>query len=431
GSVERPARGSLVDANARRDVESRADGSYRLIALAPGEIAIKASLRDAGVARTTLRGEDGDELAWDPVIDAGRVVRGRVVDERGVALSNWVVIADTEGQVEPASSFQAQSQTDSEGRFRVINCPDRSLRLWLHEPGSIWAFAAIELPGVLAGEDELLIQVPDARRATAWLEGRVLGQDGRPTAAELRFESTGSRRGHTSRSDAATGAFRVGPLAPGAVVIEALGAEGAARLTDIEVGPGETLDVGTLKLGGVGRVQIVLVPVDGIDPERVHVNVLTPERRLVRSLSSADLAGAIELAGGRYVLDVFGDVLPESTDLSIAPGESTRVELTPRPSVLLTFVFRLPEGRALPVALEFALEPTDGGATYTTRAMTEHLDGVPARYANFAGVRVPPAAGYAVVVTSPDGLRGSVELGSDALRADASRVAEPIEVELR
>ncbi|MCC6409120.1 MAG: sigma-70 family RNA polymerase sigma factor [Planctomycetes bacterium] len=427
----RVAVGSYGDLSTRA-VESRADGRYRLIALAPGDIAIKASLRDAGFARTTLRGEDGDELAWDPVLDAGRVVRGRVVDERGVALSNWSVDAEPDGRVGSAPGFQNQTQTDSEGRFRLINCPDQALTLAVHEPGSVWAFAAIELPGVLAGEDELLIQVPDDRRATAWLEGRVLGLDGKPTAAELRFASIGSRRAHTSRSDAATGAFRVGPFAPGALVIEALGAGSAtARLTDVEVAPGETLDVGTLRLGGVGRVQIVLAPVDGIDPERVHVDVLTPEGRVVRSLSGADLAGAIELARGRYVLDVYGDIVPESTDLSIAPGESTRVELTPRRAVVLTFVFRLPEGRSAPFDVEFAFHPTNGGATYTTRSEIQHLDQVPARYANFAGVRVPPAEAYSVVVTGPDGLRGSVELGADELRVDAARAGEPIEIVLR
>ena len=441
GSDGQPLAGVTVRAGRYADLDSRetrsaADGSYRLAGLAPGAIELSASARGAGRDAVTLAASDGDELEWDPVIEAGRVLHGRLVDERGQPLAGWGVdVGSGPRGVFWLGGFHGQAETDEEGRFRIVSCPDEPL--WLTAVSSRFRvpFAEVELDGLRPGDEERLVEVRDAQLATGWITGRTLGPDGRPASVQLTLQRADRGERHAVWSEAGTGAFRLGPLSPATYSLAALGqASESLHVDGLELAAGETLELGSLRLGSPGRIEIVLLVPEGVAPEQVEVSLLTHERVGVRTLSGAQLAGPIEVPSGRYLLEVSGWVLPERVEVSVAPGETARVELAPLPGVRVALHFRLPAERDLPLELELVFRPDGGGEPFRTEAyllpQPDPSTEATGERSSWALPLVPPASGYTLEVTGPDGLTGSAVLGADVLRP-ASEPSLPVELVLR
>src|SRR5262249_23468266 len=110
-----------------RATSSSVDGSYRLENVPAGEVELAASLDNGGRAQQELRAADGASLEWNPRLDPGLVLAGRVVDERGLALAGLELAAFTGGS-EPGAphSFQRVTRTGADGSFRVVACPEEA-----------------------------------------------------------------------------------------------------------------------------------------------------------------------------------------------------------------------------------------------------------------------------------------------------------------
>ncbi|MCE9592688.1 MAG: sigma-70 family RNA polymerase sigma factor [Planctomycetes bacterium] len=416
-----------------RQVKTRADGSYRLAAIAPGEFELEAWREGAGRDRTTSSGVDGEEVVWNPRIDPGRVLLGRIVDAHEQPLADWYVTVDEGNDGRDAyRGFNAQTRSDAEGHFRVTNCVEKPMRLEVREPDAARTFPAVEMHDVRAGEQELTIVIGDAMRATGWIEGRLVDASGAPKAAEVSLERTGTMSRASKWSDLATGAFRFGPCVPGTYSLSALGEKNeSVRREGLELVSGATLDLGALRLGAAGRVEIETDVVEGVDPQRVLLLLLTPERQTVRFFTADETPGAIELPVGNYVLDVQGGCAAEHIEFAITADETTRLHVTPRRAVRAVLRFHLPAGRALPLNLELVFRPSDGGAPYSTHAWLQHQEGLPPELDTLATIFVPPASRYTLDVSGPDGLRGSAEIDGARLQREWSRDELVTEVVLR
>ena len=194
-----------------------ADGSFRLDSLAPGSIEIRASVREVGKATATVECAEGDEVRWDPVIDAGLSIRGLVRDDQGKPLAGWVVNAH------PSKSphgWWGQATVDAEGRFQVVNLPaeHKTFRL------EVWAKGVLDgnairavVDDVAPGENRTIVISP---KALAALKGRVVGPDGKPAVATVRASAPPERQAIGGQeievaTDPATGSFTIGNMVPG------------------------------------------------------------------------------------------------------------------------------------------------------------------------------------------------------------------------
>jgi hypothetical protein len=203
------------------------------------------------------------------------------------------------------------------------------------------------------------------------------------------------------------------------------------RREGLELVSGATLDLGTLHLGGAGRLEITTDAVEGVDPQRVLLLLVTPERRTLQFFTADETPNALELPAGSYVLEVQGSCASEHIEFAVVADETTRLHITPRRAVRAVIRFHLPAGRALPLNLEVVFRSNDGGEPYSTHARLEHQEGLPPELDTLATILVPPASRYAVDVSGPDGLRGSADIDGARLQSEWSRDELVTEVVLR
>ncbi|HVQ25957.1 MAG TPA: carboxypeptidase-like regulatory domain-containing protein, partial [Planctomycetota bacterium] len=101
------------------------EGRFTLRDLPLGRTDLSANRDGVGRAATTLTVEPGGQYTWDPVLGAGLLIRGRVVDERGAALAGMGINAVPQ----EGDQSNHRTKTDAEGRFTLDNCADAPHRL--------------------------------------------------------------------------------------------------------------------------------------------------------------------------------------------------------------------------------------------------------------------------------------------------------------
>ncbi|MEM9378955.1 MAG: sigma-70 family RNA polymerase sigma factor [Planctomycetota bacterium] len=240
-----------------------AEGRYELMEVTAGEVALQAAT-PRGVQRATARTDvtlaPGKEHVVDLVLDEGDVIAGQVVDRDGVPVSGVHVKAggrhfgETFGHATTGvdGAFRLSGIETGRGeRFAVWTIVARKL-----EPGSIRELARIE--DVAVGTEDLLITVDRPIEPTSHVEGRLVAATPRvPADVRLTVWRADTNSGHFAGFDPDTGAFRYGPLAPGSYRIEARRQdEVVATRSGIEVGEGETVDVGVIVLDAGGHVAV-------------------------------------------------------------------------------------------------------------------------------------------------------------------------------
>lgn len=419
-----------------RGVTSAQDGSFELAALAPGSFEIEAKLEDLGSDVATLSGIDGQELTWDAVIDAGRTLSGRLLDEHGEALGGWRVHvgAGRHGWDGPPS-FRASTDSAQDGRFRVINCPDGNL--WVHvsrdRRGDV--FPAAQWEDALANGVEREFVVPRAAHPSAFLSGRVVGTDGRGTSAKIELRHPARERMHVEWSQAESGAFKIGPLPPEtySLEVEDPQAETRAVLEDLQLGAGADLDLGELRLGGPGRLELALSASEGVDLGQVTlvVSKAPPFNHFVARLRAVEAHEGLELPAGIYELEVTGLVARRSTPFVVRSGATTRLEVELEQGAEVLLRFQLPAGRELPIDLELLFR-ADDGTELRRVAYLRDQEGQPEEYALWYITTVDSKDGYSLEVNGPDGLSGSGYVDAARLAAGADPfLQQPLDVVLR
>jgi RNA polymerase sigma-70 factor (ECF subfamily) len=342
------------------------DGSYRLSGLAAGEIEAWATSDGGGEAKTKLAVEPGGEARWDPDLSLGLVIRGRVVDDTGESLQDWIVTALDEdgtdtgweidgntGKIRPRSSSDSyQARAGSDGRFRLSNLKDHDYRLTAHDPEA--GFPSAWLEEIRPGGDDVLLRVPREARPSANIQGAILDPVGNQlqevtqgVAGILAVHlATGSRSHKATEQD---GSFRLGPLPPGRYRLQAeLAHFPELFLGEHDLAPGQVLDLGGVpaRRGGF-LIAKLLDEVGKPFGQRVHLDMWDSRQIQFVPLKFDDgtsTARAGPCSPGSYILAIGGrdGVACAEHPLEIVDGETTELEVVVKAGVKRTLVFRAP-----------------------------------------------------------------------------------------
>jgi RNA polymerase sigma factor (sigma-70 family) len=341
--------GSVVDANGqpvRADVstgsafgllgsETRtaADGSFVLADLEPGEVELRAE-GESGRASTKLRGAPGGDLYWEAVLTTGGAIRGRVVDESGIGLAGWsvhieddpIVSVDASGVITDFDDKRAR--TDSDGRFVVEDCRDRSHRVEVNAPGSSF-FASASETGVFPGREELELRVESASLPSVRITGVVVDETGQPVGGAQLSPSTQQGGGGIVLTPEVDGSFEFGPYPPGTWSLHV----SSTSFPDLVLGPRELFPHDTWECGRIvlqtGGTLLVRLRRDeetkGVAPKLVVRQGAWWRGRLHEE---GDHWRSEPLSPGAYRLAARGEgVAARLVPFDIRPGETAEVEL--------------------------------------------------------------------------------------------------------
>ena len=394
-----------------RRTTSAEDGSYRLEGVPTGRIRVSAEKRDVGEILAEFETREGRRTRWDPVIDPGRIFAARLLDEAGGPLVNWMVSADENGSHQPG--YRASMRTDSEGRFRLLNCPDKPLFLRFAPPRARLVFWTAIFEGVSTEERDRDFIILEEWMPTSTISGRLIDVHGRPIGAEVSLRRPDRERAHSVHSDHETGDFTLGPLAPGTYRLKAHHDDTRASL-EVTLGSNVEHEIGDLRLGGAGTlvVNVGELP-EGIEPERVRMT-LTHEGTYVDAYTATTIPSSLSLPAGAYRLRLSGSVLAETHEFVIASEETSLVELTPRRATRVSIAFPEEQFAAAPGEVGFVVRDADGAlvwedAVYLYSPQMDHY---------FATLRIPPGDGYEVEFTTSTGLTGLLTLTKAELDSD-------------
>ncbi len=131
---------TLLEGEATTD----ADGTYLLESVTPGEKRLGALVPDGDFtpAEETLHVEGGREHIADFLLDAGLVLRSRVVDVAGLPIEG----ASAQVSLDDSGSFDGshRATTDADGCFELTGLPARELGLLIHADGYLSLFEDVD-----------------------------------------------------------------------------------------------------------------------------------------------------------------------------------------------------------------------------------------------------------------------------------------------
>ena len=143
-----PVAGARVTrSSSGREVESAADGSYRLGPVEPGKLVVLGP--EGRRTEQRMGAAQGAVLLWDPVLPSQPAILGRVVDGEGAALVGWSVHANWDTW----PGWRQGTTTDAEGRFAIYGAPEGALRVEVREEETS-PLPLISRTGVRASEEE-------------------------------------------------------------------------------------------------------------------------------------------------------------------------------------------------------------------------------------------------------------------------------------
>ena len=146
-----PARSSTTDASGRFEMKNLREGETMLVAQARG-LAPEVLETNLSVSPT--------ELIF--VLQPGNLLRGRVVDDRGIPITNAVAQADRDDQ--GLRKIEWSARTDREGRFAWDSAPAEPLLYGFEASGFSWSGRTL-LPGF---EDEQRVRACRNRAPAEW-----------------------------------------------------------------------------------------------------------------------------------------------------------------------------------------------------------------------------------------------------------------------
>jgi len=317
------------------EARSAADGRYELTGLPLFGVSVRASAKGVGKDERELAAQAGERLEWDPVLTLGLSIVGRVVDEGGVPVVAHRVDA---ANYAPGRTIMSQAVTDAQGRFTLVNCADGEHELRVFTPD--WKTNVAVVRGVRPGPGEVLVTTFAAEEPSAFLVGRLLDTAGQvPGLAMVGASDVRTGRGELVALDA-TGAFRCGPLRPGAWDLRAsVKGHPQHRLGQYDLVAGETRDVGTLLLPRPGRLVVHASLPPGADPGTCHCSARSTEGRDAGTFTLQDGVAPAWTSGplspGEYEVSLMagsggpGDVfiVPARATARVDEGRDTRVDL--------------------------------------------------------------------------------------------------------
>jgi hypothetical protein len=336
----------------RRETRTAADGSYVLEGLLDGGHAVRARL--GGVtASVELELRPDVATSWDPVLDPGAAIGVRLVDEADKPLAGWKVEADPESAHTEDDGTSAV--TDDAGRCNLGPLP--------RVPHRLRAF-----PGVMAGAEgshaflasatrrnvtptgaEVELRLTALEVPSAKLCGQIFDGVGKPLPnVMLVVTRLDQGRGSVVHSHREDGRFEIGPLAAATYLLGAAipGQEDAStRLAEVELSPGETRDLGRLRLPASSRVEVVVRTEAPLQAPRVEIGKPGVPGGALLELDriTAGTYRSRAISAGAYEVRLFAaNAAPEIRAVEVRPGAVATVEIEARQAVTVELRFHFP-----------------------------------------------------------------------------------------
>ena len=329
-----------------------ADGRFRITGLSEGAYLVRASATKTDVVQETSKltgrqlekkkrakwsaerdGVTADSGELDLVLSAGLVISGRVLDDRGVPLSEFRVWANRVrddgaflfGNAEPSRLYR-----DADGSFALEGLEPGTWRLYASSDGH-------------AGVEGVVIEVPAAAPVElvlpreARVSGVVLDAGGAPCAgAEVKEVRSGAGLirslgdDEDNRTDA-QGRFELGGFPTGRIVLVASGSAGApSEPLELELVAGETHGGLVLHLRPGATLVGEVVDSDGRPESDVNVYLYSSRGGFSNSLAT-DASGRFEARGlppGELrVTAQTHDGLSLHQSVTVSEGETAHVRL--------------------------------------------------------------------------------------------------------
>jgi len=223
--------------------------------------------------------------------EEGSRLSGTLVDEEGLPLAGWSVVAEA-GFLDIRHLFATQrwaneTTSDEHGRFVFKDLLGRSLMIIAMSPDKT---DVVFRENFELDNSELTLQLRPDERATAFVEGLLQREDGLSVRAHVNSASETSFEWHDAESRDAR--FRLGPLRPGKHVVTISVEDLPKTIIVISVMEHMNLDVGTVVLRAAGWIAVKSARTDLQYGGPVFVNVLHDGRHP---------SGRIELTGGQGV----------------------------------------------------------------------------------------------------------------------------------
>jgi hypothetical protein len=308
------------------------DGSFVVESLPPGRVEARARIGGSGEASATIELLEGGTAYWEPVLDRGLEVRGRVVDREGQPCRGWrIELEDTSGE----RAWCGVGRTDDSGSFAVGNCPARAVRLAVIAPESEPCGLPVLSMSVVPGEREHSLVLETDRAAATSVALSVLDWDGSAVEdEEIRIWQLGSDRGAWVLPRTG-GEYELSGLAGGAYRIEiGSAARGWVDFGDVWVEAGRTQDLGHARLPRPGSLALSFEPCERSCVPELELAVYRREQgfdSLVRE-SSGLRSRQMALSPGRYVLVAAArGILPRAFGFAILAGEETDLHVPMEP----------------------------------------------------------------------------------------------------
>ncbi len=384
--------------------ETDGNGSFRLRGLAPGEISIRASAERKGRVEAKLVARSGEVVRWEARLDRGRVIEGRVVDGDGRPLEAMMVDAKDRNQ-----QWWGQSTTDSDGRFAILNCPDRPCRLTVTDLKQRIGYPLATVEDVVADSGETVIRIQEAERPSAIITGALTDPDGAPAGSVqvIVMNVRDAEGGPSLLTDRETGVFQTGPLSPGRYGVHVMEPRrGSIYLGEHELAVGQTLDLGVTRFEAPGTLTVLLRR----ENERVRS---APKISLSRDTPpwqgldgrefDGELPPSLSLPPGDWVLIVEGpDIAGARHSFQIRPGEATYLDVELQ-EVILYFRFTETPERTEPASVHLVIQDDETGTVVV------EADAVRTAAGRLECELRIPAGTYRAVATRDTGAVGALE----------------------
>ncbi|MCB9879411.1 MAG: sigma-70 family RNA polymerase sigma factor [Planctomycetes bacterium] len=331
-----------------------AEGRFRLVDLPAGEVPLKVWRDGRDVTAQTVATIAGAVTTWNPVLDEGAVLRGRVLAPDGSPVADLTVgvVPDNQGPLDP------ETTTDADGAFVLDDI--RSVPLTLRIEGSC---PLAERRFDTAPAAAQVLQLTDREWPSASVSGRVLGVDGATVAATVSVHQAWWRTGPQRVTDE-RGGFVFERLTPGdyRVAVHAPG-YGELLLPQLHLQPGEQVRLPDVQLRPAGRIEFEFRPCEE-NASFGMLQLLRDDGVTVGHVMPDGAVASAELPAGDYRAIAWGNHSVAVVGFHVDSGTTNRAELVFAPAHRVEFVVTWP-GREAPQRLQLIVRDGGGGIVGT------------------------------------------------------------------
>ncbi|MEZ6038754.1 MAG: sigma-70 family RNA polymerase sigma factor [Planctomycetota bacterium] len=382
------------------------DGAYQLRGVPEGNVLLQAQTSRGELVERELVVSAGAELVWSPTFGEGGVVRGIVLDELGRPFAGGIVCARA---VSCRPFFAA---VDEHGAFVLEGLPDRIFELLVQLDEQQTAMVLMRHFGVRLG-DEVTLQLPEGRRPTAVLRGKL----GRLRERSVGLFDRTSGQARFAQVDA-DGRFEV-TAPPGEYHLMA-GMQRILMRRDVTLVADDVQDLGVVDGDADCTVRVEVPSVATVGPAEVYAyaDELGPMFGYARL---REPVGEMRLPTGRYrllVVQAGSFVAQRMVDVAVDRDNSIALEAPAEVATLRAFA--APGTPRVDLRVLWQIEGADGLRRFVgSRGRTQPAD-------RAAGLQVAlPPGEYTVTARVPDG--GAVSVRVTLPMADGS---EPLRLRL-